>query len=323
MALEAATYGIRCDCSGCLCGSVAPPSPPPVPSLPPAPPLPPPTSPNPPLVATELVTFAELRRQLAVAPPGSTLAFTLAPGEVLEIEQSLVIAGISVSISSVSPGATIRRAGWANNSRVFEVRDAGHLYLSRVSVANGRTSNGEHGGGILVEGPGSILTAEFLAVSDCQVLDAGGPSWVSHLGGGIAAIAGAELRLHGVQVERCLANSGGGIAVFGSLGMLTDCRIADCTSNPRSDKQNGGAGIYITYRSIVSWRGGHIVNCSAVGVGAGAGVAAADSTFHMMNAAISGCEANFGGAGFIVSRLLGDPTALSIGNLTNVSVSNW
>lgn len=266
------------------------------------------------------MTYAELRQQLAAATPGSSLAFTLAPGEVIEVEESLVVAGISVSISSPSPGATIRRASWANNSRIFEVRDAGHLSLSRVSVAHGR-SNGGHGGGILVEGWNSVLTAEFLAVSDCQVLDLGGPPLISHLGGGIAAIAGAELRLRDVQVERCLANCGGGIAVLGSLGTLTNCRITNCRNNPDPHLQNGGAGIHMLFGSAVLWRLGEILNCSAVGVGAG--VVAADSTFHMMDATISSCRAHFGGAGFIASRLFGNPTALSIGNLTNVSVSDW
>ena len=33
---------------------------------------------------------------------------------------------------STEPGATISRAAWANNSRIFEVRDGGHLLLAQV-----------------------------------------------------------------------------------------------------------------------------------------------------------------------------------------------
>ena len=313
----AALEGYGCDCSGCLCGSAAPPSPPSMPPLPPAPPI----SPKPPLVAMEIATYAELRQQLAAATPGSSLAFTLAPGEVLEVEESLVIAGISVSISSLPPGAAISRAMWANNSRIFHVRDAGHLSLSRVSIANG-TTNGEDGGGILVEGTKSILTAEFLVVSDCQVLDFGG-LFVSENGGGIAAITGAELRLNCVRVERCRANNGGGVAFVGSsTGVLTDCHILDCTLNPSAHGLGFGAGLSLLFRSIVSWLGGSIDNC-LVPAGAGGGWGIGDSMLHMTDAVISGCTSPHAGAGYLGSRYHGDPTGVSTANLTNVSISGW
>ena len=329
MALEAATYGIRCDCSGCLCGSAEGASAPSMPPLPPAPPI----SPKPPLVAMEIATYAELRQQLAAATPGSSLAFTLAPGEVLEIEASLVIAGISVSISSLSIGSTIRRAAWANSSRIFEVRDAGHLLLSRVNIANG-TSNGEDGGvggGILVMGVNSILTAEFLVVSDCQTLGnrlrTQGlevlPGESAEFGGGIAAGPGAELRLHGVRVERCRSSFGAGIGLLGSSAVLTDCHIIGGDSYPTeadfltdaAESLGFVSGILATSSSVVSWRGGGIANCTN-------GVATSASTFHMMDAAISGCRAGVYAAVLILEGYASEQK-WSIGNLTNVSVSDW
>ena len=125
------------------------------------------------------VTYDQLRQALAAAAPGASLDFSLAPGEILEVEEQLVVSGITVSISSAEPGATISRAAWANYSRIFEVRDGGHLSLVRVDIANGMT-DGDDGGCILVQGEGSILTAEHMAVSDCQVLDQdGGPFFAS------------------------------------------------------------------------------------------------------------------------------------------------
>ena len=78
------------------------------------------------------MTYDQLRQELAAAAPGASLDFSLAPGEILEVEEQLVVSGITVSISSAEPGATISRAAWANNSRVFEVRDGGHLLLAQV-----------------------------------------------------------------------------------------------------------------------------------------------------------------------------------------------
>lgn len=270
----------------------------------------------------DIATYAELRQQLAAATPGSSLAFTLAPGEVFEVEESLVIAGISVSISSLSIGATIRRATWANSSRIFEVRDAGHLSLSRVNIANG-TSNGKDGGGILVMGVKSILTAEFLVISDCQspgslpgLLGQGGD-----YGGGIAAVAGAELRLHGVRIERCRSNNGGGIALVGSSAVLTDCHVVGYGRVPTADEVLIDAdgtrfgGIYAVSSSVVSWRGGSIENCTA-------GIVVSASMFHMMDAAISGCRAGVCAAVYILQGSASGQK-WSIGNLTNVSVSDW
>ena len=81
------------------------------------------------------MTYDQLRQELAAAAPGASLDFSLAPGEILEVEEQLVVSGITVSISSAEPGATISRAAWANNSRVFEVRDGGHLLLAQVVYA--------------------------------------------------------------------------------------------------------------------------------------------------------------------------------------------
>ena len=319
--------GLGCNCIGCCRVTLGSPSLPQPLTKPPHTPLPP--SPPPVLsqqhrrAATQGVTYAELRQQLAAATPGSSLAFVLAPGEVLEIEESLVIANISVTISSPSPGATISRAAWAN-SRIFHVRDAGHLSLSRVSIANG-TTNGEDGAGVLVEGESSILTAEFLVVRDCQVLNFGGPRslrYLSHRGGGIAAIAGAELRLRGVRVERCLANHGGGIALVGSSGILTDCHIRECALN-LAEHGTSGAGLSLMFRSIVNWFSGSIENCSIMDGGAGGGWGIDDSTLHMTNAVIHGCSAPHAGAGYVASRYYLDPTGTSLANLTNVSVSGW
>ena len=177
-----------------------------------------------------------------------------------------------------------------------------------------------------MEGAGSILTAEFLAVSDCQVLDGGKPQYVAHRGGGVAAIARAELRLHDVRVERCQSNHGGGIAFDSSSGMLADCRIIDCALNPATSTTSqtgvGGAGIYMFARSVVTWFGGSIENCSRANNGAG--WAAADSSFHMTDAVISGCTAlRAGGAGLVTSRFYGDPNAMSTANLSNISVLSW
>ena len=332
--------GLGCNCVGCCRTTLGSPSlPPPLAKPPhtPVPPSPPPTKPRPtPLppspppvlsqqhrrVATQGVTYAELRQQLAAATPGSSLAFVLAPGEVLEIEESLVIANISVSISSPSPGATISRAAWANNSRIFHVRDAGHLSLSRVSIANG-TTNGENGAGVLVEGESSILTAEFLVVSDCQVLDVGGSTrYLTHRGGGIAAIAGAKLQLRGVRVENCHANHGGGIALFGSSGVLTDCHIRECALN-LAEHGTSGAGLSLTFRSTVHWFGGSIENCSIMDGGAGGGWSIDDSTLYMTNAVLHGCTAPHAGAGYVASRYYGDPNGIALANLTNVSASGW
>ena len=77
-------------------------------------------------------TYDQLRQAVAAATPGASLDFRLAPEEVLEVEEQLVVSGITVSISSTEPGATISRAAWANNSRIFEVRDGGHLLLAQV-----------------------------------------------------------------------------------------------------------------------------------------------------------------------------------------------
>ena len=78
------------------------------------------------------MTYDQLRQELAAAAPGASLDFSLAPGEILEVEEQLVVSGITVSISSAEPGGSISRAAWANNSRVFEVRDGGHLLLAQV-----------------------------------------------------------------------------------------------------------------------------------------------------------------------------------------------
>ena len=78
------------------------------------------------------MTYDQLRQALAAAAPGASLDFSLAPGEILEVEEQLVVSGITVSISSAEPGGSISRAAWANNSRVFEVRDGGHLLLAQV-----------------------------------------------------------------------------------------------------------------------------------------------------------------------------------------------
>ena len=173
-----------------------------------------------------------------------------------------------------------------------------------------------------MEGAGSILTAESLAVSDCQVLDGGGPQYVAHRGGGVAAIAGAELRLHDVRVERCQSNHGGGIAFDSSSGMLADCRIIDCASNLATHDLSSGAGIYMFARSVVNWFGGSIENCSRARNGGG--WAATDSSFHMTDAVISGCTAlRAGGAGVVTSRFYGDPNAMSTANLSNISVLSW
>ena len=318
--------GLGCNCIGCCRVTLGSPSLPPPLTKPPHTPLPP--SPPPVLsqqhrrAATQGVTYAELRQQLTAATPGSSLAFVLAPGEVLEIEESLVIANISVSISSPSPGATISRAAWANNSRIFHVRDAGHLSLSRVSIANG-TTNGENGAGVLVEGESSILTAEFLVVSDCQVLDVGGSTrYLTHRGGGIAAIAGAKLQLRGVRVENCHANHGGGIALYGSSGVLTDCHIRECALN-LAEHGTSGAGLSLTFRSTVHWFGGSIENCSIMDGGAGGGWSIDDSTLYMTNAVLHGCTAPHAGAGYVASRYYGDPNGIALANLTNVSASGW
>ena len=74
-------------------------------------------------------------------------------------------------------------------------------------------------------------------------------------------------------------------------------------------------------QSLVRWYGGGIANCS--GIGYGGGFTVADSKLHMMDAAIAGCNASFSGAGLVASHMFGDTTAASIGNLTNVSVSDW
>ena len=78
------------------------------------------------------MTYDQLRQALDAAAPGASLDFSLAPEEILEVEEQLVVSGITVSISSTEPGATISRAAWANNSRIFEVRDGGHLLLAQV-----------------------------------------------------------------------------------------------------------------------------------------------------------------------------------------------
>ena len=84
-----------------------------------------------------------LHMSTAAAAPGASLDFSLAPGEILEVEEQLVVSGITVSISSAEPGATISRAAWANNSRIFEVRDGGHLLLAQVVAgAAARTAVG-------------------------------------------------------------------------------------------------------------------------------------------------------------------------------------
>ena len=46
------------------------------------------------------MTYDQLRQELAAAAPGASLDFSLAPGEILEVEEQLVVSGITVSIST-------------------------------------------------------------------------------------------------------------------------------------------------------------------------------------------------------------------------------
>ena len=183
-------------------------------------------------------------------------------------------------------------------------------------------TDGEDGGCVLVEGEGSILTAEHMAVSDCQVLDQGGGPFFAHLGGGIAATAGAQLRLDGVQVERCRSNGGGGIALQGSSGAFTDCWLQGCTTNLATSIGATGAGIYLMGRSVATGHGGGIANCSSEH-GYGGGMYCVDSSYEMRDATISGCRAKGFGATFAGSGYLGDTEAPSTGNHTDVSISDW
>ena len=190
-------------------------------------------------------------------------------------------------------------------------------------------TDGEDGGCVLVEGEGSILTAEHMAVSDCQVLDQGSGPYFSHLGGGIAAKGGAQLQLQGVRVERCRSSNGGGVALQGgSSGAFADCWLQDCDTNPVAEGrpahgQCQGAGIFLAGRSVATWHGGGIVNCSNGMYGFCGAMFCFDSQYDMRNAIISGCHARGFGGGLVGSGFLGITDAPSIGNNTNVSISDW
>ena len=154
--------GYGCDCSGCLCGSPAPPVPPPSPAPPPAPPSPPPAPPKPPstpsppahppmpplspgVVVPE--TVDELRSLLTSCTAGGSVRVHLPAGAHFLLEgRPLSVSQCDATIDGGQKLATLDGGGM---SRLFDVAGGANLKLQRLNLINGFAVQG---GGILVEG---------------------------------------------------------------------------------------------------------------------------------------------------------------------------
>ena len=228
-----------CDCSGCCLASLnplAPPSPPP--PLPP-----PPSSPRPllPPMAPEGIavgTTAELRATLATVNSGLVYLLPIVyplGGEPLNVS------GIDIALEGLGGDAIIDAE---TKSRAVEVSGGGRLVLRRIQVINGIA---ESGGGLLVEGAGSSLVMEQVAVRNCIATGKQLANTAPKYGGGrLVGSFVLACRLHSTRCDLChspcpeppleyappcFTRIGGLDLKSGTSTLLADSTISDCTAN--------------------------------------------------------------------------------------------
>ena len=145
-----------------------------------------------------------------------------------------------------------------------------------------------YGGGVYVETGASFMLAGG-TIYACGVQSGA----TSAFGGGIYA-EGGSVTMTGGAIRNCVLSAnnsanGGGVYIYsGASFTMTGGVIAGCSANT-------GGGI-LAARCTVQITGGHIENCKASGRGGGLSVSGhTNGPVSVLNAVISGCEAENGG----------------------------
>ena len=178
------------------------------------------------------------------------------------------------------------------------------LRLLDVTIAECRaTADGGDGGGIYVRPDASVLTMSGGAIRDCEAPGSGGGLWIG---------ATAQAHLHGVAVQRCKAQYGGGMYLFGVVS-LVDVGIEDCIGIEEGtiDQDSGAllraervrvvrdSGRYpVSLWGISTWTDSTFVDCSR-GPMVGSG-AHSFTRLSIRGATEYGLTAGVGGGGGVV-----------------------
>eukprot|EP00965_Chrysotila_dentata_P162342 5361200-Pleurochrysis_carterae.AAC.2 len=150
-------------------------------------------------------------RQAFLDAEGQGFELELPEDGILTLDAELVVAGANVSLLSPGRGATLDGNGL---TRIFHVHSGGRLFLQNVRLTNASVANqsntpgAPHGGAVLIEGPGSLLSLRDVTMEGATAL------MPEAAGGGVAAYEGAVLEMVDCKIFDCTcAADGGGIFV--------------------------------------------------------------------------------------------------------------
>uniref|UniRef100_A0A7S4F921 histidine kinase n=1 Tax=Chrysotila carterae TaxID=13221 RepID=A0A7S4F921_CHRCT len=252
----------------------------------------------------------QLLQEAFLDAAGQGFELELPEDSIFNLDTELVVVGANVTLSSPGRGATLDGSGL---TRIFHVHSRGRLLLQNVRLANASATNqsttphAPHGGAVLVEGPGSLLSMRdveidgatalvpeaagggvaayegaVLEMVDCKVVDC----TCAADGGGIYAQACIRVVIFGCEISRCHAERGGGVLCASCEMVLVDVSVVNCTAF-------FGGGIMGPTSAALTLNGCTVVNCKATATYGGLGCS--QGALSLTHCVILGCEATLSG----------------------------
>lgn len=182
-------------------------------------------------------------------------AYTDNGKSLLDAKVNLTLTNITLdggSTDKSSPRTTTANGGLINaNSAGITITLAANSVLQ-----NCRISNGNHGGGVYING-GASLTIAGGAIYNC--------STATGNGGGVWKTGGGALSFTSGNISQCSANNGGGVHFENgtSFDMSGSARITGCTAT------NQGGGVFLNAQKTMNMSGGTITGNHAGSAGGG------------------------------------------------------
>ena len=240
-----------------------------------------------------------LREAILDACAGSTITFDMTPGHVVSpITLTSGELAISKNLTIQGPGANLLTVSGNNASRVFNIQ-SGTVAISNLTIANGKATSGNNGGGVLNSGTLTLTNSIVNGNNAAPLVGSGGGLYNS-----------GTLTLNGSTVTNNTAPLGGG-GVYGG-GTLT---LINSTISGNNGAAGNGGGIFnggATLTVINSTVSGNTNNVTTGGVGGG--IYNSGGPVVLTNSTITGNSAASSGGGiFSVSGTV---------TLTNMTVTN-
>lgn len=199
-----------------------------------------------------------LRAALSSAASGDTIDFNLALPATITLSTQLGLGGSKV-LEVRGPGANQLTISGNNTVRVFAVSSMNSglgSTISGLTIANGRVSSPNDGGGIYLSG--GALTLVNCVVTNCS----------ARFGGGVAADADTRLNVLDSVISDNNATSGGGGIATVSNALPTEIIVARSTISGNSAGAGGG-GVSVGTSHTLTMTNSRITGSSTNGSGGG------------------------------------------------------